>query len=241
MSVAFTWLGHSTFLFNADGHKFIIDPFITNNPLINMSVNDIDVEFILLTHAHGDHVGMTGFTDDMPAGDTIAIAKKTGAMIVCNFEMGNWFTKHGIPAAQIHQGNPGGMMRGSWLDVKFTKAFHSSSFEDGTYAGQPGGFVIRTGGKTIYHAGDTDLFGDMALIGEEGIHLACLPIGDVFTMGIADSIKATKLIKPDYVFPVHYNTFPPIVQDAKAWAERINRETSAQPIVIDPGNTYTLE
>jgi len=238
MTVAFTWLGHSTFLFESDDHKFMIDPFITNNPLINMSVNDIDVEFIVLTHAHGDHVG---FNNDGPAGDTIAIAKNTGATLVCNFEMGNWFMGKGIPQEQVFQGNPGGTMRGAWMDVKFTKAFHSSSFGDGSYGGQPNGLIIRTGGKTIYHAGDTDLFGDMALIGEEGLDLVCLPIGDVFTMGIADSVKATKMLKPDYVFPIHYNTFPPIVQDAKAWAERINRDTSAQPIVIDPGQSYTLE
>jgi L-ascorbate metabolism protein UlaG (beta-lactamase superfamily) len=238
MSVSFTWLGHSTFLFDSDNHKFIIDPFITNNPLIDMSVDDIDVEFILITHAHGDHVGMTV---DNPAGDTLAIAKKTGATIVSNFEIGNWFISKGIPEAQVHQGNPGGTMRGAWMDVKFTQAFHSSSFEDGAYGGQPNGLIIRTGGKTIYHSGDTNLFGDMALIGEEDLDLACLPIGDVFTMGVDDSVKATKLLKPQYVFPMHYNTFPPIVQDVKAWAESINRDTGAQPIVIDPGNSYTLE
>jgi len=238
MSVSFTWLGHSTFLFKADNHKFIVDPFITNNPLIDIAVDSIDVEYILITHAHGDHVG---YTNESPAGDTLAIAKRTGATIVGNFEIGNWFMSQGIPPSQIHQGNPGGTMRGEWLDVKFTKAFHSSSFGDGTYGGQPNGLVIRVGGKTIYHSGDTELFGDMALIGEEGIDLACLPIGDVFTMGVADSVRATKLIKPKYVFPIHYDTFPPIVQDAKAWAEQIHRETSAQPIVIDPGNTFTLE
>lgn len=238
MSVSFTWLGHSTFLFDSDNHKFMIDPFITNNPLINLKVADIAVDFILLTHAHGDHVGMTA---ENPAGDTISIAKNTGAKIVCNFEMGDWFIAQGIPEEQVHQGNPGGTMRGDWMDVKFEKAFHSSSFNDGSYGGQPNGLVIRTGGKTIYHAGDTSLFGDMALIGEEGIDLAILPIGDVFTMGVDDSVKATKLLSPNYVFPCHYNTFPPIVQDAKAWAERINRDTGAQPIVIDPGSSHTLE
>ena len=101
--------------------------------------------------------------------------------------------------------------------------------------------IIRAEGHTIYHAGDTSLFGDMALIGEEGIDVALLPIGDRFTMGIADSIRATKLIKPRQVLPVHYNTFPPIVQDATEWAEHINRDTDAQPIVIDPGMQHTIE
>ncbi|MDQ7026674.1 MAG: metal-dependent hydrolase [Anaerolineae bacterium] len=239
MALSFTWLGHSTFIFESDNHKFMIDPFITNNPLIDMAVADVDVAYILLTHAHGDHVG---FTDDSPAGDTIAIAKNTGAKIICNFEIGNWFmSKGGIPAEQILQGNPGGTIRGDWMDVKFTQAFHSSSFGDGSYGGQPNGLIIRIGGKTVYHAGDTNLFGDMALIGEEGLTLACLPIGDTYTMGVEDSVTATKLLRPQHVFPIHYNTWPPLVQDVTAWAENINRDTTAQPIVIDPGKTHTLE
>ena len=238
MTLNFTWLGHSAFLFESDGHRLIVDPFLTNNPLIEIKPDDIDVELILLTHAHGDH---TGFNDNGPAGDTIAIAKRTGATIVCNFEMGNWFLNQGIPQEQVFQGNSGGTMRGEWVDVKFTKAFHSSSFGDGSYGGQPNGMIIRTGGFTVYHAGDTSLFGDMALIGEEGLDAAILPIGDVFTMGVDDSIKAAKLLKAKHIIPCHYNTFPAIVQDAAAWADRINRQTGSQPIVIDPGNTYMLE
>ncbi len=238
MALSFTWLGHSAFLFESDGHRLIVDPFLTNNPLIETKPRDIDVELILLTHAHGDH---TGFTDDGPAGDTMAIAERTGAVIVCNFEMGNWFLNQGVPQEQVFQGNPGGTMRGEWVDVKFTKAFHSSSFGDGSYGGQPNGMIIRTGGFTVYHAGDTSLFGDMALIGEEGLDAAILPIGDVYTMGVDDSIKAAKLLKAKHVIPCHYNTWPPLVQDAAAWADRINRETGSQPIVIDPGNRHTLE
>ncbi|MGJ3238066.1 MAG: metal-dependent hydrolase [Anaerolineae bacterium] len=238
MSFAFTWLGHSTFIFASDDHKLIIDPFLTNNPLIETRPDEIDVEYIVLTHAHGDH---TGVSDEGPAGDTLAIASNTGAQIVCNFEMGKWFMNQGVPAEQVFQGNPGGTMRGDWVDIKFTKAFHSSSFEDGTYGGQPNGLIIRTGGYTVYHAGDTSLFGDMALIGEEKLDLAILPIGDVFTMGVDDSIRAAKLLNARHVFPCHYNTFPPIVQDAAAWADRINRETNSQPIVVDPGNQYALE
>jgi L-ascorbate metabolism protein UlaG (beta-lactamase superfamily) len=238
MSLTFTWLGHSTFLVEADGHALIIDPFITNNPLLDISVNDIQVDTIVLTHAHGDHVGVT---DKSPAGDTIAISKRNEATIVCNFEMGNWFMKHGVPAERISQGNTGGTVRGAWADVRFTKAFHSSSFEDGSYGGNPSGVIIRTSGYTVYHAGDTELFGDMAILGEESIDLAILPIGDVYTMGVDDSIRAVKMLKPKFVAPCHYNTFPPIVQDAAAWADRINRETGAQPIVIDPKQSYTLE
>lgn len=238
MTLTFTWLGHSTFLFESNGHKFIIDPFISNNPLATIAVDDVDVEYILLSHAHGDHVGVTG---DSPAGDTLAIAKNTGATLVCNFEMGNWFMANGVSAKQVFQGNPGGTMRGEWLDVKFTKAFHSSSFGDGTYGGQPNGLIIRTGGMTIYNAGDTSLFGDMKLIGDEGIDVAILPIGDVYTMGVDDSIKAVKLLRPKYVIPQHYNTFEAIVQDAAAWADTVNRETNAQPVVIDPNKSYTFD
>lgn len=238
MTLNFTWLGHSTFVFESDGRRLIIDPFLTNNPLVETTPDDIDVDLIVLTHAHGDHVGMTA---DNVSGDTISIAQRTGAIIVCNFEMGKWFMAQGIPQSQVFQANPGGTMHGEWADVKFTQAFHSSSFEDGTYGGQPNGVIIRAGGFTVYHAGDTSLFGDMALIGQEGLDAAILPIGDVFTMGVDDSIKASKLLNARHVIPCHYNTFPPIVQDAGAWADRINRETNSQPIVIDPSNTYTLE
>lgn len=238
MALSFTWLGHSTFVLESNGSKLIIDPFITNNPLCALSPDDIDVQYILLSHAHGDHLG---FTNDSPAGDTLAIAKKNGAKIVANFEIGNWFLANGIPAEQVWQGNPGGTMRGDWLDVKLTHAFHSSSFGDGTYGGQPNGMIIRAGGVTIYNAGDTSLFKDMELFGDEGLDVAMLPIGDTFTMGVDDSIKAVKMLRPKHVIPMHYNTFDPIVQDVSAWGDRINRETSAQPIVIDPGQSYSLE
>ncbi|MEL6307744.1 MAG: metal-dependent hydrolase [Chloroflexota bacterium] len=236
MGITLTWYGHSTFTLESDGKKLIIDPFLTNNPLTEATPDDMDVDLIVLTHAHGDHVG---YSDAGPAGDTIAIAQRTGALVVCNFEMGNWFMNNGVE--NVFQGNPGGTYRGEWVDVKFTKAFHSSSFGDGSYGGQPNGLILRADGKTIYHAGDTSLFGDMALIAEEGLDCAILPIGDVFTMGVDDSIKAAKMLNAKAVLPCHYNTFPPIVQDAGAWADRINRDTNSQPIVIDPGNSYTVE
>ncbi len=237
MTLKFTWLGHSGFLFEVNNHSFVLDPFLSGNPLSTIGPDDVgDVEHILLTHAHSDHVGDN---DDGVAGDTISIAKRTGAQIVCNFEMGNWFMQQGLE--NVWQGNPGGTMSGEFMDVKLTKAFHSSSFGDGTYGGQPNGMIIKAGGKTLYHAGDTSLFGDMSLIAEEGLDVVFLPIGDVFTMGVEDSIRAIKMLRPKYAVPVHYNTFPPISQDAGAWAEKVHRQTNTQPIVLDPGGSYTLD
>lgn len=228
MSVMFKWLGHSAFLFTLNGHEVLIDPFLSDNPLAAAKADDLSPEVILLSHAHGDHVG-----------DSIDIAKRTNATVVCNFEMGNWYLAKGIE--KVFQGNPGGTFENDYMTVKWTIAHHSSSFPDGTYGGQPNGFIIKAAGKTMYFAGDTSLFMDMQLIGEENLDVAFLPIGDVFTMGPEDSVKAVRYLKPRYVVPMHYNTFPPIVQDAAEWAERINRETEAQPIVLDPGNEHTLD
>ena len=227
MSVSLRWLGHSAVALDIDGRKVLIDPFVSGNPAAKASAKDLNAEVILLTHAHGDHVG-----------DSVEIAKRTGALVVCNFEMGDWFMAHGVE--NVFQGNPGGSYRSDWLSAKWTIAFHSSSFPDGTYGGQPNGFIIRGGGATIYHAGDTSLFSDMQLIGAEGIDLALLPIGDVFTMGIDDSISAIKLVQPKMVLPIHYNTFPPIEQDAEAWAQRVSDETDAEPVVLAPDGSLTL-
>ena len=227
MSMIIKWLGHSAWQLDIDGHKVLIDPWLTGNPAASASADDLDAEVILLTHAHGDHVG-----------DTIDIAKRTGATIVCNFEMGNWYMAQGL--SDVFQGNPGGSYHNDWMSAKWTLAFHSSSFPDGAYGGQPNGFIIRGGGATIYNAGDTCLFGDMALIGAEGLDAALLPIGDVFTMGIDDSIAAVKLLQPSIAVPMHYNTFPPIEQDAAAWAARVERETDAKAVVLPPNGDLRL-
>lgn len=227
MSVSIKWLGHSAYLLDIDGHKLLIDPFVSGNPVAKTAAKDLDAEVILLSHAHGDHVG-----------DSVEIAKRTGALVVCNFEMGDWYLAHGVQ--NVFQGNPGGTFHNDWMSAKWTIAFHSSSFPDGTYGGQPNGFVIRGGGATIYHAGDTCLFSDMRLIGDEGLDLALIPIGDCFTMGIEDSIKAIKLLNPDVVSPMHYNTFPPIEQDTGAWAARVASETNARAVVLEPDGALSL-
>jgi L-ascorbate metabolism protein UlaG (beta-lactamase superfamily) len=227
MTMKITWLGHSAFALDIDGHSVLIDPFLTGNPLASIPVDQVTPELILLSHGHNDHMG-----------DTIAIAKRTGATVIANFEIGEWLEKQDVA---VWLGNPGGTYRGEFVQVKLTPAFHSSSLPDGSYGGQPNGLIIRGGGGTVYFAGDTSLFGDMRLIGEEGIDVAILPIGDTFTMGLADSVRAIRFLEPRYAIPMHYDTFPAIVQNAATWADMVNRDTVAQPIVLDPGGAFTLD
>jgi L-ascorbate metabolism protein UlaG (beta-lactamase superfamily) len=223
-----TWLGHSAFLIEGNDKTILLDAFLTDNPLAAADPASLNPDLILLSHAHGDHLG-----------DTLDIAKRTGAMVVANFEIGNWLQARG---AKVHQQNPGGGYDHGIAHVKFTMAHHSSSFPDGGYGGEPNGFIITLPDtKRLYFAGDTSLFLDMQLIGEEGIDLAFLPIGDNFTMGPADSLKAIRMLKPRLVIPMHYNTWDAIAQDASAWANRVSSETDAQPIVLDPGGSYTFE
>ncbi len=227
MTVSFTWLGHSAFSFDIDGHSVLVDPFLTGNPLAATSADSLNPEFILLSHAHGDHLG-----------DTVDIAKRTGATVISNFEIGNWLANQGVE--NVVQLNPGGSYRGECFNAKLTIAHHSSSFPDGTYGGQPNGIVISTPEFNFYFAGDTCVFFDMQLIGDMGIDVAFLPIGDTFTMGPDESLKAIEFVRPRLVVPMHFNTFPPIMQDAGAWANRVNNETAATPIVLDPGKPYTV-
>jgi len=227
MSITLTWLGHSAFALEIDGHPVLFDPFLTGNPLASTTADQLEAEVILLSHAHGDHLG-----------DTVDIAKRTGAPVITNFEIANWLEAKGVENAIGV--NPGGTYRGDFLDAKWTIAHHSSSFPDGTYGGQPNGFVVTADGKKLYFAGDTALFMDMQLIGEMSIDVAFLPIGDFFTMGVEDSIRAIQYVRPKLVIPMHYNTFPPITQDVVDWANRVNRDTQATPVVLDPGGSYSL-
>jgi L-ascorbate metabolism protein UlaG (beta-lactamase superfamily) len=228
MAITFTWLGHSAFQMDVDGHNVLFDPFLTGNPLASKNAEETQAEIILLTHGHGDHVG-----------DSVAISKRTGAPVVSNVEVGNWLQKQNV---KVHGQNTGGRCDYGFMVVKFTIAFHSSSLPDGSYGGSPNGFVVtaKESGQKLYFAGDTALFSDMQLIGDEGLDLAFLPIGDYWTMGPDDSIKAIKLLHPRFVVPMHYNTFDLIAQDGGAWANRVSSETNATPIVLDPGGSYTL-
>ena len=227
MSTRVRWLGHSAVALETAGFHVLIDPFLTGNPAASVKADHVKADFILISHGHGDHVG-----------DAIAIAQRTGATVICNYEISQWFGQKGVKA---HGQQHGGGFNHPFGRVKLTLAFHGSMLPDGSYGGNPCGFLLYLkDGKRIYHAGDTGLFGDMKLIGEEGIDLALLPIGDNYTMGPDDSVRAVKLIEPKKVVPIHYNTWPPIAQDAAAWAQRIRKETRSEPVVLKPGETTEI-
>lgn len=227
MAIKVTWLSHSAFLVETGGTRILIDPFITGNPLSPVKAEEVTADYILVSHGHGDHIG-----------DTVAIAKRTGATVVANFEICNWLNSQGVD--KVHPQHIGGGFDYPWGRVKLTIAHHGSQLPDGSYGGSPCGFLLSVEGKNIYHACDTGLFYDMKLIGEEGVDLAILPIGDNFTMGPDDALRAVKLLTPKQVVPIHYNTFEVIEQDADAWAARVRAETAAEVTVLSPGKGLEL-
>jgi L-ascorbate metabolism protein UlaG (beta-lactamase superfamily) len=227
MSTKITWYGHATLGIETGGYHLLVDPFFSGNPAANVSPKTVAADFILVSHGHGDHVG-----------DTVAIARRTGALVISNFEIANWLEKQGV---KTHAQHLGGGYRHPFGYLKLTLALHGSALPDGSYGGNPAGFLLTTNdGKKLYLAGDTGLFGDMRLIGEEGIDLAVLPIGDNYTMGPGDALRAVKLIQPRRVAPIHFNTWGLIAQDAAAWAARVQAETGAQVQVLRPGEALSL-
>jgi len=171
-------------------------------------------------------------------GDAIDVANRTGAQVIANHEIVEWLTGQGL--TNTHAQHIGGQHAFDWGTLKLTIAHHGSMLPDGANGGNPCGLLLKLADGNIYHAADTGLFLDMKLIGEEGIDLAILPIGDNFTMGPDDALKAVKLIEPKRVIPDHYDTWPLIAQDAEAWAERVQAETSAEALVLQPGESCEL-
>ena len=177
---------------------------------------------------HFDHVA-----------DAAAIANRTGAVLCSCYEITEWFrTQHEV--ANTLGMNLGGATEQPFGRVKMTNALHSSQLPDGSYGGNPAGFVLQLADGNVYFACDTALFSDMQLIGSIGLDVAVLPIGDLFTMGPEDAVQATRLLSPKRVAPAHYNTWPPIEQDAAAWAEQVRTQTDAEPILLEPGKSFTL-
>jgi L-ascorbate metabolism protein UlaG (beta-lactamase superfamily) len=222
------WLGHACTLIESGGQRILIDPFLTGNPAAATTADKVQADFILISHGHGDHVG-----------DAVAIAKRTGATVIANYEISLWLENQGVKKA--HGMQHGGSHAFTFGRVKLTLAFHGSMLPDGSNGGNPCGFILYLkDGLKIYAAQDTGLFGDMRLIGEEGIDLALLPIGDNYTMGPDDALRAVKLLEPKRVVPIHYNTWDLIAQDAPAWAGRVKRETKSVPIILKPGEALDV-
>lgn len=223
-----TWLSHATWLIESGTTRIVLDPFLTGNPKAKIGPHELgNISHILVSHAHHDHVA-----------DVAEIAKTCDATLIANFEITQWFQKHhGLKKAV-------GMNTGGTVDlpcgkVLMTPAFHSSSFADGSYGGCPGGFLLTASSKRVYFACDSAFFSDMAHYARQA-DCAVLPIGDLFTMGIDESIHAIRLIQPRRVLPTHYGTWPPIERDAEAWAQRVRDETSAEPILLAVGQAIDI-
>ena len=219
-----TYYGHSAFMVETAGHKLLFDPFITGNPHAEgvVSATDLTPDVIVLTHAHGDHWG-----------DTLEIARRSGALIVANFEITSYAERNGHDRVQPM--NTGGSWSFPWGRLMQTYARHSSSFPDGTYGGNPNGYLLSAEGRCVYNTGDTSPFAEMAWIGEDhAIDLALMPIGDCFTMGPAGAIRAAELIRPKLTVPLHYGTFPLIEVDANQWADQMG-DAGFAARVLNPG------
>ncbi len=206
--VKLTYHGHSAFEIKTEGHTLVIDPFFSGNTNAKVKPQDVKADFIVLTHAHGDHLG-----------DGFEIAKKNNATVIAVNELANYASEKGCKAHNMHIGGGHNFPFGR---VKFTIAHHGSSSPDGRYMGEPAGVIISINGKNIYHAGDTGLFLDMKLIGEiTPLDAALLPIGDNFTMGIDDAVKAVEFLNPKLAVPMHYNTFGVIEADPQEFKRKV--------------------
>lgn len=221
------YFSHSSFQITTEsGTKILIDPFLDGNPTSPVNSSDLTADYIILTHAHGDHLG-----------DSFSIAERCDSLFICVNELAEYCKSKGYKAHNMHIG---GGFDFEFGRVKFTIAHHGSMTPDNTYAGEPAGVIITIEGKSIYHTGDTGLFLDMKLIGELNIiDYMLLPIGDNFTMGINDAVKAVELTSPKLAVPMHYNTFPVIQADPNEFKQRVEAK-GFECKVMDFGEEFSL-
>ena len=220
--------GHSCFELSEGDASVLIDPFLSpNNPAAMVSAEDVNPTHIALSHGHADHMA-----------DAVAVAKRTGAHCVALVELANWLEGQGVEA--VSDPNLGGTVRFDWGWIKFVPAWHTNTLPDGTVIGNPAGMLINIGGKTIYHAGDTCLFGDMKLIAERNpVDIALLPIGGHYTMDRHDAVVAAQLVGADTVIPIHNNTFPPIETDASAFKSDVEAAGAGSVVILEPGESHS--
>ncbi len=227
MATQLSWLGHGCWEIATEGGRIVLDPFLDDNPLAAKKADQVEADYILISHGHYDHMA-----------DAEKIARRTGATIISCYEICEYFRGRGLEKLQPM--NIGGVSQQPFGRVKMTPAWHSSTLPDGSPGGAAAGFLLFLPEGNVYFACDTGLMQEMAWIGRAGLALAVLPIGDLFTMGPDDALEAVRLLHPRKVVPVHLNTWPLIQQDAQAWRDRVQQQTQTEVILLEPGQSIRL-